>query len=135
MARLLLSYGADGGAQNAFGEAPLHYAAGLGHVELVQALVTALGPSSASLSACSYRGNVTPLHVAAVRGHVDVVRRLIEFKANPAVRNRWGLKPVLLAARVPAPPAALALAQADAEVAPLLVEKKGKKGKGRKGRK
>jgi len=62
---LLLSLGADVNAQNAYGKAPLHTAAGQGRLDLAK-LLLANGASVALQDVSGY----TPAHVAAFKGHM-----------------------------------------------------------------
>lgn len=46
-----------------------------------------------SPSMCDYDKR-TPLHLAASENHADIVRLLLEFKANPDAKDRWGSTPM-----------------------------------------
>jgi hypothetical protein len=131
MVELLLAYGADAGAKNAFGESPLHHAAMHPDGDMMLSLLRKAG--NALRARETYRGKTTPLHLAAPRGHIEVVKKLIEFKANAGARNEWGLPPVLLS--VKAPEAAMLVAQADPAWVPLLADDKKKKKGGKGGKK
>jgi len=68
----LLSY-RDGERWNA-----LHFAANNGHVEVMEALVESLTPTSSSLLAQNMQKE-TPLHRGCVLGHVEVVNMLLQL--------------------------------------------------------
>jgi len=112
---LLLSRGADPNARDAAGQTPLHWAVGEGHVDIVELLLE----RGADPNAKDYAGN-TPLHIAAMAKYfsdvaevmfevapkilspvpydrTDVVRLLLEYGADPALENEYGLTPLKLA--------------------------------------
>ena len=117
---LLLSHGADPNARDAAGQTPLHWAVGEGHVDIVELLLE----RSADPNAKDYAGN-TPLHTAAMTKYfsdvaevmfevapkilgpagfpydrTDVVRLLLEYGADPALENEYGLTPLELAIKM-----------------------------------
>ena len=73
------------------GATPLHFAAGLGHSEVVEVLLL----SGASVDARAKQG-LTPLHVAIAGGHGQVAALLVQHGADLEMRNEHGLTPVEL---------------------------------------
>ncbi|KAJ9160696.1 Ankyrin [Coniochaeta hoffmannii] len=81
----------------------LHMAAGNGHLEIVNLLVSQFssGPEAdrqAYLDAANEFGN-TGLHWAALGGHLDVVKLLMESGASPVLANDKEYVPLDLAAQ------------------------------------
>ncbi|OQR99420.1 ankyrin-1-like, partial [Thraustotheca clavata] len=74
---------------------PLHEAARNGHLDVMQALVSA----GAELNAKNKDG-WTPLHEAARNGHLDIVKSLLAAGANPQLANKNGDKPFAVAKRM-----------------------------------
>lgn len=64
--KLLLAYGADAAARNAYGETPIHCAAQRGEAEMVGLMVQQVGGSVAGME--TYRMKRGPLHLAAGGG-------------------------------------------------------------------
>lgn len=64
-------------------QTPLHFAAEMGHVDVVASLLDAAGKQ---LIVMKDQGNWTPLHHAAEQGSVDIVELLIfvSFLCDPA---------------------------------------------------
>ena len=71
---------------------PLHLATEEGHLEIVQALITA----GANIEATDHQGN-TPLHLAVNHGHLKVVQALVNAGANKDTPNKLGCTPLHLA--------------------------------------
>ena len=92
--RLLLEAGAVPGAQNSFGETPLHCAAEKGHVDIIRLLLDA----GADVNAVDEQGN-TPLHAAAAKGREDALRLLLDRDADINAANRSGVTALQRAAR------------------------------------
>lgn len=63
-------------------------AASRGNVELVEALIKKVGVNAADYDKRS------ALHLAAAEGQIEVVEMLLEAKANPRVKDRWGFTPL-----------------------------------------
>jgi len=84
---VLLRGGADVGAVNGEGEAPLALAARGGHEG---ALAELLGCPGCAPDGRDSEGN-SALHCAALAGHARVLRRLLDAGAPPESRNRQGL--------------------------------------------
>lgn len=74
IAHLLLKYGEDVNVTNINGTTPLHYAAMMGHLGMVQLLV-AMGADVRVRNIY----NMTPLHYAIGNDHCDVVDFLVEI--------------------------------------------------------
>lgn len=78
----LLTHGASIEAEDASHRRALHFAAALGHANLVSLLVR----HGASLEA----GDARPLHVAAGAGHLSSTKALLDVGADPkALRESW----------------------------------------------
>ena len=97
MVRLLIAHGADVHARGRF-DAPLHFAARSGNLEIAQALMEA----GADLQAgnVNHEGDAdnSPLHLAIYHGHGDLARLFIEAGADVQARNHAGNPPVQVAA-------------------------------------
>lgn len=128
--KLLIAYGADAAARNAYGETPIHCAAQRGQAEMVGLMVQQVGGSVGGLE--TYRMKRGPLHLAAGGGHIEVIKRLIEARVDPGARDALGCPPVFAARAFPQ--AAKLVAQADPFMVALLKDKK-KKGKSKGGKK
>jgi hypothetical protein len=86
--RILLAHGAKAFLQDAQDATPLHWAAAIGDVEMVRALLDAKAP----VNAMDNEGN-TPLH-ASVRAHSHpVVMLLLDRGADAARENKKGVTP------------------------------------------
>ena len=112
--RLLLEAGADAGAQNSFGETPLHCAAEKGHVDIIRLLLD----RDADIHAVDEQGN-TPLHAAAARGREDALRVLLDHGAHINAVNRSGVSALQQAARHGHSDAVRLLLEAGADVLAL----------------
>ncbi|MCX7045654.1 MAG: ankyrin repeat domain-containing protein [Candidatus Sumerlaeota bacterium] len=76
--KILARKGADVNARGIqFGERPLHWAAGQGHLEIVDFLLD----HGADINATDKDG-IVPLQVAVGKNQIAIVRRLVERKAN-----------------------------------------------------
>ncbi|KAJ1385642.1 ankyrin repeat-containing domain protein, partial [Ochromonadaceae sp. CCMP2298] len=84
MSNLLLSLGAN----DIFGNSPLHYAVDKKRDKLVELLIRC----GADVNLRDYRGN-TPLHAACANNDIDIVRLLLLHHADPLVGNLDDLKP------------------------------------------
>jgi len=73
---------------------PLHYAAGAGHVAVVNVLLAHASPQQVNLP-----NNVgdSPLHKAAWRGNREVVEALLRAGADPTALNKAGQQPFAIA--------------------------------------
>ncbi len=80
--------GADLEARTEWGSTPLHFAAGSGPPETVEALVEA----GADLEARDEWGN-TPLHLAAMSGPLETVQVLLDAGADPGAQDKNGKFP------------------------------------------
>jgi len=90
----LVKTGADVNIQDySLKNTPLHYAAGRGHLLVVQALLHA----RADVNAQDYSGS-TPLHCAALNGHITVVQELLQARANVNAQDHCGSTPLHCAA-------------------------------------
>jgi len=72
----------DVNAKDDVGETPLHWAAWIGHKEIVELLITA----GADVNA---KGDGTPLHHAALRGKKEIVELLIANGADVNTKGGW----------------------------------------------
>ena len=72
-----------------YGSRPLHWAAGQGHLEIVDLLLQ----KGADINATD-NDNITPLHVAVGKKQKDVVRYLLDKKANPNLKDAKGDTPL-----------------------------------------
>jgi ankyrin repeat protein len=68
---LLVKMGGEALAKDAVGNAPLHRAAGAGHVETIKLLVEVMG---SGVIAAQGADRDMPLHLAAANGRVETVR-------------------------------------------------------------
>ena len=76
----------------------MHHAAGLGHCDAAEALLTA----GASVDAKAAGGNdVSPLHAAAAGGHADAAAVLVRHGASLEALDRNGHTPLELAKSSP----------------------------------
>ena len=85
MLESLIRSGADVNRENSVHEAPLHLAAGRGHLEAVKLLL-----QSGALVDCRNRQLETPLLIATRLGHVDVVRELLARGADVLAEDELG---------------------------------------------
>lgn len=76
-------------AQDEQGRTALHMAAANGHLDVVQALITAGG----NVNAKNVEEN-SPLHYAALNAHIPVIQELISKGANAASLNRYERTPL-----------------------------------------
>eukprot|EP00968_Pinguiococcus_pyrenoidosus_P016956 scaffold1651_cov317-Pinguiococcus_pyrenoidosus.AAC.21 len=90
--KMLLEAEADVNRTDKSGVTPLHHAAGLGSVKMVELLVG----NGADLSLQSGAG--TPLHWAAGNGHFEAVDTLLGLGAAVDSANEQGITPVIMAA-------------------------------------
>lgn len=72
-----------------FGAEALHYAAGLGHKEVVESLLA----EGADIKATDEKG-MTPLHLAAMGGHKHVVELLLAKGADVNAKEEGGVTPL-----------------------------------------
>jgi ankyrin repeat protein len=100
--QMLITAGADVHARNRFGDQPLH-AAAVGHPgsrrwnpPAQAATMVSLIEAGADPNAIDKRG-VTPLHRAVRTRCATAVRTLLEWDADPALKNTSGSIPMLLA--------------------------------------
>lgn len=70
---------------NSAGKTPLHLAAQLGHLPMIQFLID----NNADVDLTDTQGN-TPLHYASAYGHVDVIKALLEAGCHVNGRNAEG---------------------------------------------
>ncbi len=94
IARYLIDQGADINLKDKDKNSPIHNAAYLGNLEIVDLL---LKKGAASLNEGNYRGQ-TPLHLACERGHPGVVTRLLEAGADVEARDTLGRTPLMTTA-------------------------------------
>uniref|UniRef100_A0A673WG36 Ankyrin repeat domain 52a n=1 Tax=Salmo trutta TaxID=8032 RepID=A0A673WG36_SALTR len=74
MVKLLLNKGANLSANDKRERQPIHWAAYLGHLEVVKLLV-----SRSADKGCQDKQGYTPLHAAAASGHIDIVKYLLRL--------------------------------------------------------
>ena len=92
--KLLIAVGADVNATDNSKETPLHLAAEVGQVAVVNALIAAEADVNATNN---YRE--TPLHLAAKWGRLEVMRALIAAEAGVNATNNYRETPLHLAAK------------------------------------
>ncbi|KAK3690255.1 ankyrin repeat-containing domain protein [Podospora appendiculata] len=80
--RILVQNGADVKLKQMIDRTVLHYAAMLGHADIVKIILEERGDILEEVNG----GNMTPLYVAAFDGHYDTVRELLEHGADPNMR-------------------------------------------------
>lgn len=85
MADILLAYGADVNARDAFSMSPLHYAARSGNIEVAKVLLNHKADVNARENY-----NSTPLHIAAWNGNTEFARLLIGKGANVNAQDKFG---------------------------------------------
>lgn len=96
MIHLLLEAGAVVNARNNYGYTPLIQSAMSGHSETVIAMLLKAG---ADVNTADHEG-VTALHYAALPEPEDrpaalgIMRLLLEYKANPTLRDKKGMSPL-----------------------------------------
>ncbi|MCP4307155.1 MAG: ankyrin repeat domain-containing protein, partial [bacterium] len=107
-------------------DSSLLLAADHGHLEVVKLLVaagadvnhqTGFEPDFIGGMDRKHNGMQTPLLVAASGGHVETVEALLKWKANPNVRDQFGLSPLDHAARIGSLPIAELLIAHKARIA------------------
>ncbi|XP_020243778.1 ankyrin-1 [Asparagus officinalis] len=91
MAKYLLEKGADPSASSELGVTPLHHAAGIGNIELLNLLL------SREVDVESHSDSGTPLVWAAGHGQQEAVKVLLEHHANPNTETDDGITPLLSA--------------------------------------
>ncbi|KAH7698292.1 Ankyrin repeat, partial [Aphelenchoides avenae] len=84
IAKLLVENGADVNAQDKYGAAPLHRAAGQGHLDVVNFLAHQAG---VRIDIPDREGN-TPLHLACEDNQDSVAILLVQRGANPKRENK-----------------------------------------------
>ncbi len=95
-----LSEGSPPGVLDCDGWTPLHHAAALGHVQVVDALLDGgAHVNQRSSTPRSYEGS-TALHLAVAGGHAAVVESLLARGANPSLRDDAGYAAMHLAAEL-----------------------------------
>ncbi|XP_054011520.1 osteoclast-stimulating factor 1-like [Hylaeus anthracinus] len=72
---------------DAMGNIPLYWAARAGHLDCVKKILSTPNPV---INVQNKMGE-TPLHVAASRGHIDVVNLLLDYGADPTIKNNDNL--------------------------------------------
>lgn len=82
-----LKQGVSGTGLDAVGNTPLYWAAKAGHADCVKELLNFPNPA---INAQNKMGD-TPLHIAASHGHIDVINILLEYGADPTLKNCDGL--------------------------------------------
>ena len=96
VAEMLLSFHADPNARNADSNqrrTPLHFAASLGHIEMMKLLIGA----GADVNAKDKVGS-TPLFDAIGAGKTESLKTLLAAKSNPNLANYKGIMPISFAA-------------------------------------
>ncbi|OMJ95764.1 hypothetical protein SteCoe_843 [Stentor coeruleus] len=88
-ARLLLKYGADPNIQQNDGESALHLACFKGDEEMANVLLT----HKANPNLQNTLFGKTPLHYAADYSYGNIVMMLLEFNANPEIKDKHGKTP------------------------------------------
>jgi hypothetical protein len=94
IAAFLISCGANCNMTDQMGTTPLHYAARLNNVVIMQELINA----GANAAACDKAG-LAPIHLAALYGWHEAVECLLKAAADPLVCTPLGVSPTGLALR------------------------------------
>ena len=94
IASALLKAGADANAvvediSSIAGATPLHFAAEVGHNDVIEALLAGGAHADARMT-----NDITPLHQAAINGHIKSVKLLLDAGADVNFRNRIGMTPL-----------------------------------------
>jgi hypothetical protein len=88
--RKVVALGVNVDERDADGDTALHWAAGNGHVEVLQVLVVELGADKEAKTA----NGQTALHWAVVNGHMEVMRVLVELGADKDAKDVDGCTPL-----------------------------------------
>jgi len=83
---ILIKAGANVDIEDMWRRTPLRRAAERGHTTVVERILQE-GPN---VNIVDVEDSDTAMHRAAENGHTDSVRLLLENKADPTIRNRWG---------------------------------------------
>ena len=76
-------------AQNEHGHVPLYIAARSGFYDLTSILITRGSP----VNHCQVDDS-TPLHAGAYFGQTEIVKMLLEYGADPTIKNKWNHTPM-----------------------------------------
>merc|ERR1711871_644803 len=99
--RALLRHGADPNRAMYTGMTALTYAAGEGHADIVNLLLSAGARTDAYLHIQgSLLEGYTALHFACLQGRTSSVKLLLEYGADPEPRDAKGLTPLQVAKRI-----------------------------------
>jgi len=92
---LLIAHGADVNVEDKHGNTPLHWAARLGHQDIVELLVEC----GANVNALNQEVKGSPLFDAIERQHRQIVEYLLSHSAEVNLTNKSGYTPLFLAFR------------------------------------
>ncbi len=76
-------------AQNEHGHIPLYVAARSGFYDITSILIT----RGSTVNHCQVDGS-TPLHAGAYFGQTEIVKMLLQYGANPTIKNKWNHAPI-----------------------------------------
>jgi len=79
---------------NKLGASPIHLAAGSGHVELVELILTHRGEVDLPKASYSSAAGSTPLHCASSNHHVEVCQLLLRYRASATAKDGMGRTPL-----------------------------------------
>jgi len=79
---------------NKLGASPIHLAAGSGHVELVELILTHRGEVDLPKASYSSAPECTPLHCASLNHHVEVCQLLLRYRASATAKDGMGRTPL-----------------------------------------
>lgn len=92
--RTLVEQGSDVNAKDSQGVTPLHYAAQMGHIEIMEILIS----RGADVNVSTSKDGAAPIHLASANGQLEAVRLLTKHGANVNKANNYRATPLHFAA-------------------------------------